>query len=167
MLLALYWSVGRASRAQGHLTSRRCREEWEMNVRHRFALRGFAAAAVLGATSSATFAVVNPFATRAAFNAAVGGGQLAENFSGFLVDTEFRTVPVPANGFLIQREGVDTTNFRNLIDVPPLGQVDNNGTANASSYTNAAEGGAPGAQVRITFPIPARGFGADFYNTTI
>lgn len=137
-----------------------------MNVRHRIALRG-AAAVVLGTISSATFAVVNPFSDRTAFNAAVGGGQLSESFSGFVVDTPFRDAPVPANGFVIQREGVDTTNFRNLIDVPPLGQVDNNGTANASSYTNAPEGAAPGAQVRITFPIPARAFGADFYNTTL
>ena len=137
-----------------------------MRDRHRFALRGIAAAATLAVASQAS-AVIVTFNTRAAFDAAVGGGQLSENFSGFAADTEFRTVPVAANGFVIQREGVDTTNFRNLIDVPPLAFTDNNGTANASSYTNAAEGASPGAQVRISFPVAARAFGADFYNTTI
>lgn len=134
---------------------------------HRFTLRGIAAVATLAATPSVTLAVVNSFNDRTSFNAAAGAGQLTENFSGFAADTPFRTAPVPANGFVISQEGTNTTNFRNFIDVPPFLATDNNGTTHASSYTNFPEGGAPGTQVRLTFPVPARAVGADFYNTTL
>jgi hypothetical protein len=138
-----------------------------MDHRTRFALRGItAAAAMLAATSPVTLAAVNPFTDRTSFNAAVGGAQVTEDFSSFPVDTPFRTAPVPANGFVLSQEGAQA-NFRNLVDVPPVAQADNNGTANASSYTNFPEGTAPGTQVRISFPVPVRAFGADFYNTTL
>src|SRR5688500_3603431 len=104
-----------------------------MGMIHRFTLRGIAAAATLAATSSVTLAVVNSFTDRGSFNAAAGTGQLAENFSGFAVDTVFRTAPVAANGFVISQEGTNPTNFRNFIDVPPFLATDNNGTTHASS----------------------------------
>src|SRR5688500_17888174 len=59
-----------------------------------FALRGLAAAATLVVSSSVTPAAVNSFNDRTSFNAAAGAGQLAENFSGFVADTVFRTAPV-------------------------------------------------------------------------
>lgn len=113
------------------------------------------ATSVVAASQSA----ITWYSDRTLWNAAVGATSFSEDFSSFGVDTEFRTVGVGIAGGTIQAEGVDTTNFRNLVDVPPLGFTDNNGTANASSYVNAAEGTAPGRQIRLTFSAINQAFG--------
>ena len=109
-------------------------------------------------------AVINSFATRTAFNSAVGAIDKTENFSSFATDDIFRTATVTANGFTLHQEGVDQA-FRNLVDAVPLqNAADSNGTANASCYTNLAQAGTGATNIRIAFPSLARGWGADFYN---
>jgi hypothetical protein len=58
-------------------------------------------------------------------------------------------------------EGSDPTNFRNLVDVPPLAFVDNNGTSNSSTYVNHDDpaSGDPGRQVRWVFADVNLAFG--------
>ncbi len=106
------------------------------------------------------------YTDRPTWAAAVGAPSFTEDFSSFGVDTEFRTVAVAIAGGTIQRAGVDPTEFRNLVDVPPLGFTDNNGTANASTYTNFPEGGGPGCNVRIAFTQPVSAFGFDTWGAS-
>jgi hypothetical protein len=125
-------------------------------------LAGFGAAVALSLATSSSFAAINSFTTRPAFNAAAGTINANEDFSSFVVDTPFRTVTVAANGFTLRQEGFDQL-FRNLIDVNPLTFTDNNGTNHASMYTNFPEATVAATDVRLAFPIKATAFGADFY----
>lgn len=122
-------------------------------------MKKFTLVIAAGSLVAASQAAITWYSDRAMWNAAVGASSFSEDFSGFAVDTEFRTVGVAIAGGTIQAEGVDTTNFRNLVDVPPLAFTDNNGTANGSMYVNAAEGTAPGRQVRLTFSATNQAFG--------
>lgn len=99
------------------------------------------------------------FNSRPAYDLAAGPATSNENFSSFATDVSFQTSPVVCAGFSIQQEGINAA-FRNNIDVVPTTFTDNNGTANASCFTDAD---APGTMVRITFPSAVLAFGADFY----
>ena len=104
---------------------------------------------------SADAAVIS-FTNRAAWNAAAGPSDFLINFSAFAVDTEFRTAAVDAGPFSLEQVGTDA--FRNLIDVAPVGTVDNNGTANASMFTNFGV-----TSVDLTLDNPVTAIGGDVY----
>jgi hypothetical protein len=123
---------------------------------------GCGATVVLSLSAAVSHAAITSFAARPAFNAAAGTIDANENFSGFAVDTPYRTVTVAANGFTLRQEGLDQL-FRNQVDVAPLQFTDNNGTSHASNYTNFVEGPGTQTDVRIAFPVKAAAFGADFY----
>lgn len=107
-------------------------------------------------------AAVQTFNDRAAWLAAVGPVSASEDFSGFVVDTEFRTQVVGlAGGMSITQTGPNTAAFRNLIDIPPLGQTDNNGTANASCFTNADDSPGVPTGILISFATNARAWGGE------
>lgn len=114
---------------------------------------------VLGATA---VAAVQTFSDRATWLAAVGPLSATEDFSGFVVDTQFRTQVVGlAGGMSITQTGPNTTAFRNLIDVLPLAQTDNNGTPHASCYTNADDSPGVPTGILINFATNARAWGGE------
>src|SRR5215211_5959007 len=82
---------------------------------------------------------INTFTNRAAWQTAAGPISAVENFSGFAIDTPFRTAPVACNGFTLQQEGDPGNTFRNEIDALPVFFGDNNGTANESCLTEFPE----------------------------
>jgi hypothetical protein len=123
----------------------------------------------------------------ASWEAAIGGsGNLAEDFQGFAVDTDFRAAPVDLSLGTIVQDGYDAA-FRNFIDAPPFTYSDNGGTTHASCFVNAFEASpsywpAPGAgdedtppdmtqpefvlpatNVRVTFTTPVNAWGAQMY----
>lgn len=83
----------------------------------------------------------------------------SENFSGFASDQQFRTQTVAFAGGTLRQTGFNL-NFRNLIDVPVLATSDNNGTANASMFTNAGGPGQreAGVTVALSSAVTALGF---------
>jgi hypothetical protein len=111
---------------------------------------------LLGTTARASIIV---FTSRPAWQAAVGATNIAEDFSGFAIDTSFTTSPVAISGGTIVQAGAST--FRNIVDVPPLSFPDNNGTSHASCFVNYPEGSDPGTQVRLAFTTPVRAYGFD------
>ena len=120
------------------------------------------AALVLFSTSAAAVPVV--FTNRPLFDAATAGSPRAtENFQGFLVDTQFRTAAVAANGFSIQQVNLagPVSTFRNIIDPPPFLFAEGQTTTYASSFVNFGE-----TAIDITFTNPVYAFGADFFGVT-
>jgi len=91
------------------------------------------------------------------WNASTGGAAMTEDFSGFGVDTQFRSQSVAINGGTIRQLGTDH-GFRNTIDVPSLDFSDNNGTANASMFVDKDPTTSP-TTVEILFDTPQSGFG--------
>jgi len=123
----------------------------------------------------------------ASWEAAVGGsGNLAEDFEGFTVDTDFRLSPVDLSLGTIVQDGYDAA-FRNFVDTPPFTYTDNGGTSHASCFVNAFEAAtsywpAPGAgdedtppdaqqpefvlpatNIRLTFNSAVTGWGTQLY----
>jgi hypothetical protein len=114
---------------------------------------------VLAATATLSHAVITFFNNQASWQAAAGSLTFSEDFSGFGSDTLFRSSAVAINGGMLGQEGFDQA-FRNLVDVNPQGFSDNNGTNNASMYTNASDNGNPPAtNVRLTFTSLNHAFG--------
>jgi hypothetical protein len=111
-----------------------------------------------------TQAAIVQYNDRASWLAAIGGASdVDEDFSGFTVDTIFRSTPVPIAMGTIQQVGFDQV-FRNLVDVPPFLYSDNNGTNHASCYVNWPDTG-PGSEtnVEVVFSAPVSAWGADMY----
>jgi hypothetical protein len=97
------------------------------------------------------------FTSRPAWQAAVAGHPtFLEDFEEFKADSQFRTATVDVGPFTLRQQG--SGSFRNFIDVPPLVFPDNNGTANASMFTNFGT-----TTVALTFKAPVVGFGGDFF----
>jgi len=97
------------------------------------------------------------FTDRSAWEAAAGALTFSENFSGFRTDQSFQTSAVALNGMSIQQEGPG--DFRNSVDVTPLGFTDNNGTAHASMFTDAGA-----TSVRIAFDSINAAFGGESWS---
>jgi hypothetical protein len=114
--------------------------------------------ALLALASGAQGAIV-VYTTLANWQAAVGPADIAEDFSGFTVDTDFKPAAVAINGGTIGQVGTNTAAFRNLIDVPPLAFTDNNGTTHASSFTNFDEPTFPKINVELVFTTPVSAYG--------
>jgi len=97
------------------------------------------------------------YTSRPAWDAAAGTPGFFEDFEGFSVDLQFRTVPREVGPFILEQLGSGV--LRNFIDVPPVAFPDNNGTAHASLYTDFGT-----TRVAMTFPKSALlAWGADFY----
>ena len=123
---------------------------------------GVVFALTVGANSS--LGAINRFSTRAAFNAAAVTINANEDFASFTEDAPFRTSTVAANGFTLSQEGRDD-GFRNQVDVPPFIFMNvGNGSNHATMYVNFPESTLVATNVRISFPVAASAFGADFYN---
>ena len=72
----------------------------------------------------------------ATWQAAAGPLTFSEDFSGFAVDTQFRTAPLAIAGGTIVQEGVDLA-FRNEVDVVPLAfAAVSSGTNSGSLFTD-------------------------------
>ncbi|MCP3916107.1 MAG: hypothetical protein GY711_11165 [bacterium] len=94
---------------------------------------------------------------------ALGSPTVVEDFDGFTSDPSFEAPSVVPTQFGAMT-AFGGTGFRNLIDAPPLDFVDNNGTANASCFTNREEPGIVDATyVHVILDPPARAWGADVY----
>jgi hypothetical protein len=120
------------------------------------------AALVLFSTSAAAVPVI--FTSRPLFDAATAGSpSAAENFQGFVADTQFRTVAVNVNGYSIQQVNLagPVSTFRNFIDPPPFMFAEGQTTTYASSFVNFGE-----TAIDITFTNPVYAFGADFFGVT-
>jgi hypothetical protein len=109
-----------------------------------------------------TFAPANAgisfYSNRTSWETAIGSPGFTENFESFAADVDFSfgTTSLP-NGFSLSHIG--SNNFRNLIDVPPIGfGNESNGTSSASIYVN---GDPPVDTVTITLDINAVAFGFD------
>ncbi len=107
------------------------------------------------ALAAGSNAAITTFTSLAAWQAAVGPTDIAEDFSGFTVDTEFRSAPVAINGGTIQEDTPTSLAFRNFIDFPPFQFTDNNGTNHASCFTNQDEP----TEIVIKFTAPVSAFG--------
>lgn len=118
-------------------------------------LRIIAISALLTGAVAAN-AALNWHTTLGSWNAATGGATRTENFSGFAVDTQFRTQDVAITGGILRQQGVDAS-FRNQVDVVPTQFGDNNGTAHASLYTDFS----PATSVKLTFDVLQTGFGME------
>jgi hypothetical protein len=79
-----------------------------------------------------------------------------ENFSEFTVDTPFSSSPLNVGPFSLAPNAPQ--GFRNIIDVPPLDFADNDGTANASIFTDFGI-----TTVLLTPDAPLLAFGGDFW----
>ncbi len=109
--------------------------------------------------ATASQAAITWFTDRTVWTTAIGAVTYNETFSGFTVDTDFKPVAVAINGGSLSVEGIDTTNFRNIIDVPAFAFTDNNGTNHVSGYVNAAETNSPGRQIRNTLAFAHDAYG--------
>jgi hypothetical protein len=111
----------------------------------------FLPAAVLVAASSPAQLVW--YGTRSGWDAARPATLAwAEDFSGFTSDRQFRTQAVAFAGGTLRQTGFNL-NFRNIVDVPALATPDNNGTANASMFTN--HGGPGQREAGVTMSLSA------------
>jgi len=91
---------------------------------------------------------------QAVWQAAAGPLSFTENFSGFAVDTQFRTAPLAIGGGTIVQEGADQ-GFRNIIDVVPLDfPLISSGTNSGSLFTDIDT-----TFARITFSTLNSAFG--------
>ncbi|MDZ8261586.1 hypothetical protein [Nostoc sp. ChiQUE01b] len=98
------------------------------------------------------------FTSRTDWNTAVSGSStFNEDFESFTSDTEFRTTPVDVGEFTLLQVGNNPL-FRNLIEVSPFQYNDNNGTNNASVFTDFGA-----TKVDLTLNTPVFGWGADFF----
>src|SRR5438876_34400 len=91
---------------------------------------GLVAAAValgLGFPAEAS-ADITFFTDRAAWERAAGPPSFTEDFSGFSVDTPFRTAPAALNGMAIQQVGTERMAW-NEVDVPPPQFAPNSGSS--------------------------------------
>jgi len=125
--------------------------------------RSLVCIAVLGllVTSAAADAAVITYTDRATWAAAAGGVSGGENFSGFVADTEFRSVDVALSSGMSIGAIVDD-GFSNLIDVAPLGGETNvDGTPVAAVFNG--QQGVPTTPF-VNFSTPVYAFGADFKN---
>ena len=115
------------------------------------------AAALLGAPAAS--AAVVTFATRAAFEAAIGGSNGGETFNGFLADATFQNATVAANNMQITGAPGANAAATNKIDAPPLA------FAGGYSFDGTSEllGDLSGSQkIRIDFLAAVSAWGADF-----
>jgi hypothetical protein len=107
-------------------------------------------------------AAVTTYTDLTTWNSAVvplAGGSFFEDFEGFAADTDFQTTAVNTSFFSLQQIG--TSNFRNIIDVPPFLYTDNNGTNHASMYTDYGQ-----ITVDMSFYEGIFAWGADFYGAS-
>ncbi len=110
------------------------------------------------ATAASASAVPTVFASRAAWEAAIGGSPAFNvDFGTFLVDTSFQAAPVDAGPFSLQQDG--SGSFRNLIEVAPFDFTDNNGTTHASMFTDFGF-----TTVNLSLDSALTAWGADFYD---
>jgi hypothetical protein len=122
--------------------------------------------AACGLAGSAS-AQVNFFTDRAVWENTVGTPRFNLSLNGIGADQEFRTTTRSLGaGVTVRQTGNNTTNFRNLIDAPPLAFGDNNGTTNLSCFTNFPEGANPGVQVVLDFTDPVRAFAFETWEAT-
>src|SRR5438477_8322704 len=112
---------------------------------------------------AAASADITFFTDRAAWESAAGAPSFTEDFSGFTVDTPFRTSPAALNGMAIQQVGTERMAW-NEVDVPPHQYSPNSGSSSALLLTNFPEGGRAGIQVSITFTGPNKAFGFDTWS---
>ncbi len=120
---------------------------------------GTAVIACLLAAAVPSYAAVSLYTDTASWNAAVSGtvpNLYSESFQGFVADAYFQTSPVAGSFFTLVQSGSD--DFRNYVDVPLLGDIDNNGTSHASMYTNYGA-----VTVVMSFDSPLFAWGANFY----
>lgn len=114
--------------------------------------------AALVCSAAPAESVVLTFNNRAAWELAIGQPvSFFEDFSGFGVDTEFRSGAVDVGPFSLEEVGGD--DFRNLIDVAPFQFGDNNGTTHASMFTNFGV-----TSVLMTLDSPLTAWGANFFS---
>lgn len=113
-------------------------------------------------TSVSANAAINWHTSLGSWNTATGGASIAEDFSSFGVDTQFRTQSVTINGGSLGQMGLDGA-FRNMIDVPATQFTDNNGTAHASMFV---QGDAPDTTVQLTFDANQTAFGFESWGAT-
>ena len=118
-------------------------------------VRAVEASLLLAASIGTSQAGLVFYTNRVAWAAAAGTASFTEDFSSFTADASFQTAAVALQGMSIRQEGVGNS-FRNTVDVPPLTFVDNNGTANASMYTDFGA-----TTVRISFNALNSAYGAE------
>ncbi len=107
--------------------------------------------------SVTAWSAVVTYNNRPLWEAAVGPRSFEENFEGFVADIDFSFSSTNApNGFSLSHIGA--SDFRNLIDVPPLDFTDGNGTKGVSTYVDGDVGG---DQVRITPDLDLIAFGLE------
>src|SRR5262245_32733648 len=119
--------------------------------------RHLGAVLALAGISGAAQAGIVFYTDRATWEAAVGPASFSENFSGFGVDTQFRTAPLALNGMTIGQEGANS--FRNEVEVAPFAFADNNATPHASSFTDFGA-----TTVRITFDALNHAYGGESWD---
>jgi hypothetical protein len=119
--------------------------------------------AFVSAVSNSVEAGITFLTDRFAWEAAAGMPMFTENFSGFLVDTPFHSLPVALNGMVIQQEGTERMAW-NEVDVPSLQFTPNSGNSAGLLLTNFPEGGSSGIQIRITFSGLNKAFGLDSWS---
>jgi hypothetical protein len=94
-----------------------------------------------------------------------GRVDLADDFDTLATDESFRASRTALRGGWSARQvGVTTLlNFRNEVDAPPFGFVDNNGSTNISCWVDYPEIGETGITVMLNFDRPLQGWGAEFW----
>ena len=134
-----------------------------IGVRRVGGLLGPAALLVALLLQPPSFADVLATTDFAEWELATGGATFIEDFNTFVQDTQYRTQVVAVAGFTLQQIGDNPGEFRNLVDVHPFLQNDNNGTPHASNYVNFPEGGSPGTSVVLTMDSATLGFGGELF----